>query len=144
MKEIKKKTVALLMFAVLIVATFASCSKNEDEPQDGATENPADLMVGTYEGKLILYPGSTEHFNAQIIVTKESDSRIKVVAKSGTAYSSMTPKIIGVKNLGEIVNSVGNDPAAYVVYNIKDKNVAIITSSQAANDVTVTFNGTKK
>lgn len=141
----------LAICALIGTATITtSCSSDDDNNVELQTGN-LDAMVGSFKGKITAYqalPGTAERefFNATIVVTKVGNDKIKVTAKTGEAYSSITEKTIAVMVLpgSKNIASATGDVNGTFVFNGETKSLNLITNKQAAADITFTFEGNKQ
>ncbi|WP_454060580.1 hypothetical protein [Elizabethkingia ursingii] len=135
----------LMLGAVLVLSTgmfFIGCKSSNDS--DNNPSGSIDPVVGTFKGTI--EDGENpdiKYYNAFIIVSKVDDSRVKVTAKSGEAYSGYTSKTIKVANpVGASV--VGGDEQGDVSYLIDTKSLTVSTKKNSAQDKTYIFNGSKQ
>ncbi|QIG88398.1 hypothetical protein G6R40_01435 [Chryseobacterium sp. POL2] len=146
MNKVSSKIAMLSVLSTLTFGTIAtSCSKDE-ERHDEVVTTKIDEAVGTYKGKLTS-PNldDYEHFDVVMYVTKVDDQHLKVTAKTGEAYSTVTSKTFKVENLynGDIHN-VSGILEGYFWYTKEVKTLEMGTQKQSATDVTFYFDGVKQ
>lgn len=139
-----KKLLPILVLCCSISLFSCKKDKGDSSAQPSGTTSAADILAGTYSGKLTLYPGGTDYFDAVIIVTKEGDKKVRIAAKTGTDYAHMTPKSFTLRMIGNDVASEVSAPEGQLSYNSTNKAIILVTEDQSETDVTATFNGTKK
>lgn len=145
----KKINVKIAFFGIALALNFGtvatSCSKDNNEYEE-PTNGTIDAAVGTYKGKLRSNDlDQYEHFDAVIIVTKVDNQHVKVVAKSGEAYSGVTSKTFKVEHTynGNIDNIDGIlEGHFWYTHNVKTLEMG--TDKQTATDITYLFDGTKQ
>lgn len=143
MKKSILKTAGIIAIALF---GLASCSSDDNNNGPGGGGS-IDAAVGTFTGKLTIGNGPNagqEFFNAKIIVTKASGTQLKIVAKSGEAYSGVTEKTMKVYNNTGDIMSDGNIPEGTILYKNSSKALTILTKEQSASDITYLFNGAKE
>ncbi|MEZ0004714.1 hypothetical protein ABH942_000057 [Flavobacterium sp. 28YEA47A] len=132
---------------IIAIALFGLVSCSSDDSNNGPGRGGSiDAAVGTFTGKITIEEGPNagqEFFNAKLIVTKVSNTQLKVEAKSGEAYSNVTAKTMKVyNNTGDIMGD-GNIPEGRFIYKNSSKALQVFTLQQAASDVTYIFDGAK-
>lgn len=152
--KVNTRIAVLALTSVLTLSTLTtSCSKDNnemEEPQKG-TIDPA---VGTYKGKLSITPSNPddtyEWYDAIVMVTKEGSNKLKVTAKSGQAYSNVTPKIFTVEtgaffgeNTQDIVTLSGSIEGFFHYYG-SNKNISVMTKKQSSTEIDFDFDGVKQ
>jgi hypothetical protein len=140
MKNLKK---LLFMLPLLALTALVSCKKDKDDSPSG---DASAKIVGSYKGTIDVV-GGIKYFDAIIILTKESDGKIKVAPKSGEAYSNVTAKSFGVSFIGggsQDVTSGSTDPNGILLYENSKKTLTYLSKQTAANDITFSFEGTKE
>lgn len=134
----KNKLVAAIVLA-LVTFAFVGCSKDDDNPQTGGS---IDAAVGTYKGKLEVI-GQPDRFDQTIVVTKVSDSRIKVAV--GDASLNLPTREFNVSNEYDVyVRSASLSTGGTFVYEIKEKSVVYQAEPTAQGEVLFTFKGDKQ
>lgn len=142
-----KVSLVSLLFMVVAGLVFTGCGKDGNPPVPG-TGGSIDAAVGTFKGKLTVYPpagGSTDYFDAVINVTKVNGEQLKVSAKSGEDYSIVSPKTFNVYNMGgqAVMHKTGS-VEGHFIYKLDLKTLMTLTEQQAADEVTFAFEGTKQ
>ena len=140
MKLFKKGLVFRLAIAAITI--LSGCSKNNDQPSANTDEAAAARVVGTYKGTLNDF--TKEYYNATIIITKESGSKVKIAPKSGEAYSHVTTKIVTVQAILGIDDCAAQDPQGNLSYTAAQKTLKFLSKSTSAGDVIFSFEGTKQ
>ncbi|MBA9071913.1 hypothetical protein GGR22_000039 [Flavobacterium gossypii] len=142
MKKSILKTVGIVVFAVV---SMVSCSSDDSDGGNGG--GSIDAAVGTFKGTFEVLDGPNagqDYFDATLIITKVSNTELRMTPKSGEAYSNLTPKTIKVYNLGGDILVDGDAPAGTFAYRASSKALLALTKQQAATDITFTFSGTKQ
>ncbi|WP_447637333.1 hypothetical protein [Flavobacterium microcysteis] len=133
---------------IIAIALFGLASCSSDDSNNGpGSGGSIDAAVGTFTGKLTIGNGPNagqEFFNAKLIVTKVSGNQLKIVAKSGETYSSVTAKTMKVYNNTGDIMADGNIPEGTIVYKNSSKALTILTNEQAASDITYLYQGAKE
>lgn len=148
MKKMNLKVALVsLLFMVVSTLVFTGCGKDSDPPVPG-TGGSIDAAIGTFKGKLTVYPptgGSTDYFDAVVNVTKVNGEQLKVSAKPGEDYSIISPKTFTVENKGglAITHKTGSIEGHFI-YKLDLKSLMVVTEQQAAEEVSFTFEGTKQ
>jgi hypothetical protein len=131
-----------LASSLLVLTVLFSCSKDDNPSSGNSDESAASRVAGTYKGTL---DATQEYFNATIIISKESGNKVRVTAKSGEPYSTVTAKTFTIKAIS------GSDDAESIsgvegtlVYDHSAKNIVIATRAGSSGDVTYNFRGTKQ
>ncbi len=132
---LKGKLMALALLGIVV-----ACSKDNDGSPKPS--NDIQAAVGTFKGKIRV--AEQDYFNAVVIVSKEGDDKLKVAAKTGEAYSAVTPKVFKVQNISNIHISSSVNPSGSLTYTMDSKAVHISTNKEAATDVEFYFQGTKQ
>lgn len=138
----------------LLVVTAISCGSDDNPITPGIDKGDISIATGTFKGTITVYvPEETakEYFNAEVVVTKVSDSQLKVTPKSGQAYSVATPKTFNVtysyaagqSDLQSVTHVAGSPEGAFV-YNHQNKSLNVGTMQQSANEIEFSFEGTKQ
>lgn len=138
----KFKKLLALSFCLVVLTALFSCSKDDDKSSGNADEAAATRLVGTYKGTLDI--GLTSHYDATIVITKESGNKVKIGPKSGEAYSVATSKIVVVQAIPTTDNVIAQDPNATLAYDHSQKTITLVTKKTAASDVDFNFEGTKQ
>lgn len=140
MKKSILKTAGIVAFALL---GMTSCSS--DDSNGGNGNRSIDAAVGTFKGTFepVGSEGPT-HFNATLIVTKVSNTELRVAPKTGEAYSNYTPKTIKVYNDTQGILNDGATPEGSFIYALSSKTLDVLTKEQAETDITFRFTGTKQ
>lgn len=141
MKKSILKTVGIVVFAVM---SMVSCSSDDSSngPNGGGS---IDAAVGTFKGTFRTVNGESQtYFDATLIVTKVSNTELRVAPKTGEAYSNYTPKTIKVYNLAGDILVDGDVAAGTFAYRASSKALQVLTKEQAASDITFSFEGTKQ
>ncbi|WP_336958943.1 hypothetical protein [Chryseobacterium contaminans] len=103
--------------------SFVGCSKDDDTPNQGT--GSIDVATGTFKGTISI--GTTNHFNAILIVTKADNDLLKFQAKSGEPYSSVETKTIRAKaDVPGLVD--GDDAQGMFSYKIAEKKLTLVSS----------------
>ncbi len=137
----------MALFTGLVFSiAFIGCSKdkNNDKPSGNSDEAAAARIVGTYKGTIDASTSNAQYFDAIIIITKESGNKVKIVAKSGEAYSEMTPKIVPIQGILESDNATSEGPQGILIYQAQEKTLKFLSKATSAEDVTYSFEGTKQ
>lgn len=154
-KTMRKINVKLSMLAICAMVAVGglttSCSKDKNETEQ-AGKGDLNAMVGNYKGKVQVYQdlvgsgAQHEFFDAIVTVSKVGNNKIKISAKSGEAYSSITEKTIdavtmpGSKNIA----SATGDVNGIFLFNGDTKSLNVVTQKQAATDIMFSFEGVKQ
>lgn len=148
MKNFKKKLAFVGILSLLSIGTIAtSCSSSDDNTTfEQPTSGSIDAAVGTYKGKLrSSYLEQYEYFDAVVIVTKVDNQHLKVEAKSGEAYSSVTSKTFKVENsYYNNINNVNGILEGYFWYTAEVKTIEVGTNQQAEGEINFSFEGIKQ
>jgi len=147
MKNFKKKLAIVGILSLLSIGTITtSCSSDNNTDYEQPTSGSIDAAVGTYKGKLrSSYLNQYEYFDAIVIVTKVDNQHLKIEAKSGEAYSSVTPKIFKVENgYNNNINSVSGVLEGYFWYTAEVKTLEMSTNQQAETEINFFFDGIKQ
>lgn len=148
MKNFKKKLAFVGILSLLSIGTITtSCSSSDDNTNyEQPTPGTIDAAVGTYKGKLrSSYLDQYEYFDAVVIVTKVDNQHLKVEAKSGEAYSSVTPKTFKVESgFNNDINSVNGIIEGYFWYTAEVKTLELSTNQQAETEINFLFDGVKQ
>lgn len=135
----KTKWVPAIVLA-LVAFTSIGCSKD-----DGISNNSSiDAAVGTYKGSLDIVGGSNNTlFDKTIVVTKVSDSRIKVVV--GDAALNLPDREFNVSNNMDIsITSASISTGGTFLYDVKEQSVVYQAEPVAEGEVLFTFKGNKQ
>lgn len=152
MKKINLKLSLLAICAMVTLgAITTSCSKDKDGTEQLAKGN-VDAMVGSYKGKVTVFqelPGSgakRDFFDAIITVSKVGNDKVKLTAKSGEAYSSITEKTMNVMLIpgSKNVMAATGDVNGTFIFNAEIKSLTALTQKQAESDVMFAFEGVKQ
>lgn len=146
MNKVNSKIAFLGVLSLLIFGTLAtSCSKDDDK-QEEPVKGTIDAVVGTYKGSLRASGlAQYEYFDAILIVSKVDNNHVKVVAKSGENYSSITPKTFKVEaSSNGDVNSAYGILEGYIWYTSDVKTLEMSSKKQAATDIYYLFDGVKQ
>lgn len=131
-----------ILSVVLLLAT--SCGKDDDS----TSQSVADELVGTYVGKLDLYTpggGLTNHFDAEIILTKTGSGSVNITPKSNTAYSTLAVKnYTGLQKQGPLIISTIGSPTGYITFDTGAKSLMTLTMQTGTADVWGNFVGVRK
>ena len=135
------KWMSKLFLILFIGAVFVSCNNDDDDNSNPAADNSINAVAGTFKGTLNI--GGQDYYNAIITVTKVDNSHVKVQAKSGEAYSSVTTKTLSAVNpVG--VSIVGSDSEGSISYLISTKALTVSTQKTSATDIIYLFQGTQQ
>lgn len=148
MKKVNLKVSVASMLLLLVAGlVFTGCGKDSTPPVPG-TGGSIDAAIGTFKGKLTIYPptgGSTDYFDAVVNVTKVSNEQLKVSAKSGEAYSIASSKTFTVNNMGgQAITHKTGSIEGHFIYKLDLKSLMVVTEQQAAEEVVFSFEGTKQ
>lgn len=138
--RIIKSGVKTGILAIAFLSFAVGCSKDDNNVPKPVEDIQA--AIGTFKGTIRV--AERDYYNATVMVTKESDDRVKVAAKSGEAYSAVTPKIFKVQNISNIHISASGGPSGSFTYILDSKSVVVSTEKEAASDVSFYFEGTKQ
>lgn len=148
MKNFKKKLTFVGILSLLSIGTITtSCSSSDDNTNyEQPTSGTIDAAVGTYKGKLrSSLLEQYEYFDAVVIVTKVDNQHLKVEAKSGEAYSSVTSKTFKVENsYNNNINNVNGILEGYFWYTAEVKTLELGTNQQAEGEINFLFDGLKQ
>ncbi|MEY8760260.1 hypothetical protein [Chryseobacterium tongliaoense] len=130
------------LFLILFIgAVFVSCNNDDDDNSNPAADNSINAVTGTFKGTLNI--GGQDYYNAIVTVTKVDNSHVKVQAKSGEAYSSVTTKTLSAVNpVG--VSIVGSDSEGSISYLMSTKALTVSTQKTSATDIIYLFQGTQQ
>lgn len=153
MRKVRAK-ISRLGLVLAFVTLTASCSKDDNDGYEQPIKGSIDVAIGTYKGKLYISPSQPneihEWYDAVVIVTKEGANKLKVVAKSGEAYSKVTPKVFTVEtgaffgeNTQDIASLTGSVEGFFHYYGA-NKNISVTTNKQAATEIEFEFDGVKQ
>ncbi|MGK6350685.1 hypothetical protein [Parapedobacter sp. DT-150] len=135
--RIELKTVCAVLLAVF---TAAGCKKDNPSPD----ADPASGIAGTYMGTLDVFQGET-HYDAVIVVTRNSADEVTLTAKPDEEYSIITPKTLKVYDNGGIsIQTSSNDAQGIAIYTLDNKTLSVVTKQTAAADVTYSFEGVRQ
>ncbi|TDS07509.1 hypothetical protein [Sphingobacterium paludis] len=135
----KTKWISAVLLAFVAFAS-AGCSKNDDV----SSNTSIDAAVGTFRGSLEIVGGPNNTlYDKTIVVSKVSDSRIKVVV--GDASLNLPDREFNVTNNMDIsITSASISTGGTFLYDVKEKSVVYQAEPTAAGEVLFTFKGDKQ
>ena len=154
MKKFISKKISLFLIVTSISLGFTNCSSDDDSPSNPnqGTGN-IDIALGNFKGRIqINNPdlSTNEYFDAEVIVTKIDNEKLRVTPKTGQPYSSANPKTFTVlynsapNNQLMSVQSIPGSLEGYFIYSHNNTSLNIATIRQSATEVTFSFEGTKQ
>lgn len=138
------KTLFASLLCLLIISTvITGCSKDDDD-NNGPGSGAAEVVAGTYKGQLSV--GGEEFYDAIIIATDEGDSKVKFAAKSGEAYSDVTPQTMLAKSIGASASAgiIAQGANGTFSFDPETKYIVMYTTKTADTDIEFSFQGTKQ
>lgn len=135
-----------LGLCVLLVSmvAFSSCSKDKkDNPAGDSDEAAAQRLAGTYKGTIHVVSGP-DYYNAEITITKESGNNVKIVPKSGQAYSTVTVKTAPVEAVLGTQNVAAENASLTLIYQVNNKSINYLIKKQGASEIAYSFEGVRQ
>ncbi|KGE12395.1 hypothetical protein [Sphingobacterium deserti] len=135
----KTKWVTAIIVACVAFA-FAGCSKNDEV----SNNTSIDAAVGRYKGSLEIVDGSNNTlFDKTIVVSKVSDSRIKVVVEDN-ALNLPDREFNVTNNMNISITSAAISTGGTFLYDVKENSVVYQAEPTAQGEVLFTFKGNKQ
>ena len=135
-----KTKLFLQFFFVLVMALFVGCSKNDDDklPSSGSI----DAAVGTYKGTIDIVGGSKK-FDEILVVTKVSNTRVKVKAQN-TALGLPEKEIDVLNNMNVTIQALATETQGLFIYTTQNKSLSFLSKQTAEGQLQYSFEGIKQ
>ena len=136
-----KTKLFLQFFFVLALALVVGCSKDDDNNKV-PTSGSIDAAIGTYKGTIDII-GGTKKFDEILVVTKVSNTRVKVKAQN-TALGLPEKEVDVLNNMDVTIQALPTETQGTFIYTTKNKSLNFFSKQTAEGQVQYSFEGTKQ